>query len=192
MKKCHMKQPTQKLVKGVIYDDICKKEVVDYMLEEMDETASSSDEEVRAFLDESPTMSDLSVNDFRKYATGMDAITALTRYNFETGVNHNLIIPKECLSRDLVEELEVIDLGKDLMSAYTHKFIDEYVSAEDFCGREEECLLKHVDKQDKNRIRCFIDGKKVSEDEMYEFLKDKPEAEIIPFIKALNGTISCF
>ena len=172
-----MKQPTQKLVKGVIYDDICKKEVVDYMLEEMDETASSSDEEVRAFLDGSPTMNYLSVNDFRKYATGMDAILALTRHNVETGVNHNLIIPKECLSRDLVEELEVVDLGKDLMEAYTHKFIDEYVRAEDFCDSEEEEFMNdHIDKyvDQKEEGNYFINGKKVSAEEMAEFLNTNP------------------
>ena len=128
--------------------------------------------------------------------------------------DRNMIIPASLVDDRLYSDLERIDIGENLVHEFVeatyrkhededkflckvgkteNKYVADSIKPEDFCCGEEECLLKHVDKQDENRGRYFIDGNEVSGEEMCEFLKDKPElAGVVPFIKALNGKVSCF
>ena len=128
--------------------------------------------------------------------------------------DRNMIIPASLVDDRLYSELERVDIGETLVHDFIqatyrkhededaffskvgeteNKYVADSIRPEDFCCGKEECLLKHVDKQDKNRGKYFIDGKEVSGDEMCEFLKDKPElADVVPLIKTLNGKVSCF
>ena len=143
---------SKKLIKGVIYDDVDMQELKDEMFEFMEETYSFSDEYLKSI----PTTQNMmkqgcKFEDVRQYYQTMDAIAALTRYNFDTGVTHNLIIPKESLSVGLIDELEQIDLGKDLLSDYGNRHYEahhnEEIQPEMFIRGEDEHLLKTIDNE---------------------------------------------
>ena len=173
----YSKKEVGKLIRGVIYDD--------YDHESMCETIMSDINTCAAHIkhgDPNTTKSlerlDTDYETFRDYINGMGAIAALTRYNFETGVHHNLIIPKEALSVNLVDELEKIDLGKDIYDNYTEHFLtergilDEYeVEPEDVCNSEDEEILKVVE-NGAPIVKFVLDGKVVSKEEFFS----NPEA----------------
>ena len=112
----------------------------------------------------------------KQYYHNMDAIAALTRYNFETGVNHNLIIPKESLSNGLVDELEKVDLGKDLLGQYANRFFESDYDPRNFAYEERE-LLPVNDNIIKFPDNCkfMIDGKRVSVEDFVKFAESHPE-----------------
>lgn len=109
----------------------------------------------------------------------------------------NMIIPSSLVDDRLYNDLKKIDIGEDLVHAFMsetyRKYDTEVVEPQDFCKGEEECLLRQVDKQNENRGKYFLDGKEVSAEEMIEFMENEPElADVVPFIKAFNGKVSCF
>ena len=129
--------------------------------------------------------------------------------------DENMIIPSSLVDDRLYKDLKKIDIGENLVhefieathkkhfneekftenvGSYAGKFYEE-VYPQDFCKGEEECLLRHVDKQNENRGKYFLDGKEVTQEEMLEFMENNPEfADVVPFIKAFNGNgkVSCF
>lgn len=143
---------SKKLIKGVIYDDVDMQELKDEMFEFMEETYSFSDEYLKSIPATQAMMNEgCEFEAVRQYYQTMDAIAALTRYNFDTGVTHNLIIPKESLSVGLVDELEKIDLGKDLLSDYGNRHYEahhvEDIQPEEFIKGNDEALLRFVDSE---------------------------------------------
>ena len=160
-----------KLIRGVIYDDIDLADMCDNIMCGINTAAANikhGDPETTRMIKDLET----DYETLRDYVTGMGAIASMTRYNFETGVHHNLIIPKESLSANLVNELEKIDLGKTIYNDYTHHFLTERgileneVVPEDFCNEEEE-ILKAID-----NAKFYHNGKFVSKE---EFFRDHPE-----------------
>lgn len=174
-----------KMIKGVIYDDVCKHELIDDALTKIEQMTQITDEMVQDYIQTNPMLPELNyaTQDIANYFKGMNAIVALTRLDINTDTTHNLIIPKECLSANLVEELEKIDLGKRLIDEYTYRFIEshsvstEVVEPNDFCGCEEDFLKKNVDKYTKDPVKegkYFIDGKRVNREEMEAYLQEHP------------------
>lgn len=142
-----------KLIRGVVYDDIDSDGMRSDMIGILDDLYGYDEDTIR----ESPgiqlLMEDtgLTFEEAMQYFHNMDAIAALTRHNFVTGENHNLIIPKEALSRGLVADLQKVDLGENLFDHYQDNFVKNHyfkdsVEPEDFCDSDEETLLQHVDR----------------------------------------------
>lgn len=124
--------------------------------------------------------------------------------------DRNMIIPASLVDDRLYSVLERVDIGETLV----HDFIeatyrkredeDEFFSKvgetegkyapTEYWDSEEECLLKHIDRQTEDTAKCFIDGKEVSKEEMIKYMESEPAlAEVVPLIKALNvGKVSCF
>lgn len=168
-----------KLIRGVVYDDIDINEMQDFMVEYMYHGYTPS--LTQGMVDHAADVG-LSEDAALCFTNNMNALEAITRYNVDTGVTHNLIIPKEALSVGLVDELKKVDLAKGIMEAYIHK-THEYndvvdVEPEDFCDSEEEDLLSHLD-----NATFIIDGKKVSKEEL---LKNPVALEAINNL--INGT----
>jgi hypothetical protein len=143
---------SKKLIKGVIYDDVDMQEMKEEMFETMEECYSVDDDYLKSIpATQSMMKQGCEFEAVRQYYQTMDAIAALTRYNFDTGVTHNLIIPKEALSDGLVDELEKVDLGKDLLSDYGNRHYEthhkEDIYPEEFIKGEDESLLKFVDNE---------------------------------------------
>ena len=147
---------SKKLIKGVIYDDVDMDEMKSEMFGQLHFEGNNQITEYFAKEMNKKTNNNVSIEDARLYLNNMDAIAALTRYNEETGVVHNLIIPKECLSVGLVDELEKVDLAKDLLDEYADDIFINYIGAErikekeniqidDFIKSEDEVLLKTID-----------------------------------------------
>lgn len=136
-----------KLVRGVIYDDFDREEMKADMLDLLDDLYNHDDKTIMSCPSVREMMEDgLSYEAAKQYFHNMDAIAAMTRYNFNTGETHNLIIPKEALSNDFVKDLEEVDLGKDLYKDYITKFNNDHyysncVEPEDFCDSEEETMI---------------------------------------------------
>ena len=179
------KKEVGKIIRGVVYDDYDHELMCDAIMSNINTCANHikhGDPETTKSLESLDT----DYETFRDYTNGMGAIAALTRYNFETGVHHNLIIPKEALSLNLVKELENVDLGKDIYDNYTEHFLrnrgiledEEPVEPEDFCDSEEEDLLSHLD-----NATFILNDKKVSKE---EFFKDPVALETINSL--INGT----
>ena len=141
-----------KLVRGVIYDDVDMQSIKKNMLEEIDFLGGFDDDVIlnnpatKAMMENGLTFEEI-----KNYYHKMDTIASLTRYDFDTGETNNLIIPKESLSVGLVNELDRVDLAKDLLKAYGNKHYEDHnketIKPEDFCKSEEEELLKYVDRQ---------------------------------------------
>lgn len=117
----------EKLVRGVIYDDVNAKELKDemfYLLEHMDNM--DRDCVLEEHLESTGKDLDISTRDVNFMFKNMDAIAALTRLNKKTFETHNMIIPKESLSKNMVEELSTVDLGKNLLDDYTRHYFKTY------------------------------------------------------------------
>lgn len=217
----------QKLIRGVIYDD----------LDEIKDRASDTAEcmtllsdVAKEYYEEHFTNSDIPTRD--EFVT---SVTLAGMLNPITG-DENMIIPASLVDKRLYKDLKRIDIGDTLVTHFINEtnkkhsdnetfytefgkkanryaeFMEdkfdrfeslyhfrsknnypEFVKPQDFCTGEEECLLKHVDKQNENRGKYFLDGKEVSAEEMIEFMENEPQfADVVPFIKALNGKVSCF
>ena len=160
----------EKLIRGVIYCDENLEEKKEEMFERLDERVAT-DRDIELFNDHVQALSDVTGIDIEKtkaYFSNMESISALTRFNTNTGITHNLIIPKEALSVGLVNELESVDLGRHLLEEYPSYFINhtlpytsddvqksyEVTPAEFIGGEIEEILQKVIDKNyaDKNVI----------------------------------------
>ena len=190
-------RPTKKLVRGVIYDDPSA------VKERAIETAECLSGLVGCIGDTYESKSVPTRDEYIASAALYGLINPVTG-------DRNMIIPSSLVDDRLCSELEKIDIGEtlvcDFVKATYERHEDEEaflnkvgetankyspVIPEDFCYGEEECLLKHVDKQDKNLGRFFIDGKEVSREEMASFLEKEPElASLLPFVK--GGKVSCF
>ena len=149
---------TGKPIKGVIYDDVDKQEIREEMFERLDDlykvenTLVESHPATKALIREG-----LDINEIKQYYHNMDSIAALTRYNFDTGITHNLIIPKESLSIGLVNELDKVDLGKDLLKQYADQYFEP--SLENCCDREDEEVLETT--VDDKLMEAIQNGKRV-------------------------------
>lgn len=146
---------SEKLIKGIIYVD----SNIEEASEEMFKTLSSTDE----LLDDAIARETYEVA--AKYGVNekqvdaqlctTNAIAAMTRYNFETGVNHNLIIPKESLSVGLVQQLEQVDIGQGLME----KYLESNVSHKNRNSNNSECKFDpNIPEDEKKMIEQDIEN----------------------------------
>ena len=176
----------KKLIRGVIYDNPESVEEIAYDTAEFLKGLSKSGSE---YYDEN------TVNG--KWPNKEEYITALTIFGIQrpSPTEENLIIPASLINDRLYQDLKKIDIGEDLLGSFyeVSDFNKKDVVPEDFCRGEEECLLRHVDKQDATRGRYFLDGREVSQEEMIKFMESEPElSNVVPFIKLINGEVSCF
>ena len=158
-----------RLIKGVIYNDVDMNAIKQDMFDLIDdklslEAAASTDDSLFVAVKEQLNLTDENLKD---YSNTLDAIAALTRLNFKTGVTHNLIIPKETLSNSLVKALEPVDLAKDLISDYVYKFESEH-------STEPVDSLPQVESNVNGRT-YKVEGKEVSEEEFYNIIHQNPE-----------------
>lgn len=192
----------KRLIRGVIYDN------PDVVEERLRETA-----ECLTFL------TDSGVDFYEKYLADDEVpnrdeyIASLTLAGLVSPISgdENMIIPASLVDDRLYKDLKKIDIGEDLVHEFvvaTHKKhsdeekftenvgsyagkFDEEVIPQNFCKGEEECLLRHVDKQEPHKkVRCFIDGKEVSEEEFFKFTEN--ECEFLKFLDKSIGKASCF
>ena len=160
----------KKLVKGVIYDDIDMEKMKNEMFDLIDDKLTIEQVELIPSSIEAKNVLGLNDEQIVNYNNTMDAIAALTRYNFNTGITHNLIIPKEALSLDLVKELEKVDFAKDLMDDYNDRVTDRIID-EELCEHTEN-VLPIQDKQ--VELQFYFDDKKVSKEEFIEKAEKDP------------------
>ena len=143
-----------KLIRGVIYDTDLEEFKEDMLWEMTQRDEKRHQDKINELLDNFQKDAGFSENEAKSYFCGADTISALTRYNVNTGINHNLIIPKEALSVGLVNELEQIDLGKDLIDEYTEYFIRKMdarnVTPEEIVNGDE--LMSLLEKEEKDKI----------------------------------------
>ena len=122
----------EKLVRGVIYDDLDLNEMKEDMfefLERMDDMDRLG--ELKESIVPHAKNLEMSVEETTYMFKNMDAIAAITRMNPKTFETHNLVIPKESLSKNMVEELSAVDLGKDMMNDYLQHNFDKYECCEE-------------------------------------------------------------
>ena len=120
-----------KLIKGVIYDDVNLESIREEMFDQMVPIGYIKQCDVCKILQETNSLSE---DDSLDYLVRSDVIDSLTRYDTNTHETHNLIIPKECLSDSLVEDLERVDLAKGLCEYYGQRHYEEHcVTPEDIC-----------------------------------------------------------
>ena len=142
-----------KFIRGVIYDtdlEQFKDEMFHYMAQRDEKR---NEEKIKEIIKGFQEDAGYTEEEAKSYFCGADTICALTRYNPITCENNNLIIPKEALSTSLVDELELVDLGKDLLEEYTTQCIEKSkarkVTPEEICEDDDILsLLENVD-QDK-------------------------------------------
>jgi len=165
-----------KPIKGVVYDDIDKEVMREEMFGLMDDLYEFEDKlpdypSTKAMLEVG-----IELDDIKQYYHNMDAIAALTRYNFNTGITHNLIIPKESLSIGLVSELEKVDLGKDLLKKYAGKFFEKDCDSENIYYECQEQLPTNNEViKIPDNCKFVIDGKRVSVEDFVKFAESHPE-----------------
>lgn len=108
----------EKLIKGVLYDDIDKKSFKLKMIENIPSIKSVREDEIYSLLgEENDGVNKDSETIFDELKTSL-TIKEIIRYDSETETNLNLIIPKECLSTELEEVLRMVDIGKNLHNNY--------------------------------------------------------------------------
>lgn len=117
----------EKLVRGVIYDDVPVedfKEEMFWYLDRMDDYEREG--RLEEYIEPHAKDLNMSINETIHMFKNMDAIAAITRLNPETFETHNLVIPKESLSKNLVKELSTVDIGKYLVHDYLHHYTETY------------------------------------------------------------------
>lgn len=194
-----------RLVRGVIYDDVDMEAIKKDMFEKMHFDGVNQINNYFAKEMYNETRGNVSIEDAKLYFTNMSAISALTGYSEESDKTYNFIIPKESVCSRLQEELETIDLGKNLIREYADDFFVNYCGAtkitpNDFNERsKEEKLLQHVDRQiadtNKKEAKCFVDGKRVSVEEFCDMIENDPElADMMGTIMNTlqTGKVVCF
>lgn len=113
----------------------------------------------------------------------INAITALTRYDEEDDMNYNLIIPKESLSIGLVNELEKLDVGKDMLYKYMQsRYNNTPENHRQTCPRLKESIEDEQDKmvqQEINKLTETFDKmgipvaiRKLSDDEAKQLFSE--------------------
>ena len=118
----------EKLIRGVIYDDVEFVTIKDEMFDLMDSMddirrAGKLENHLKTYQPDA-----LSLDETEYVFKNLDSIAALTRldHNHKT---HNMIIPKEALSEKLVKQLSSVDLAptmiEDYMTHYSFTYMNE-------------------------------------------------------------------
>ena len=132
----------KKLVKGVVYTD--NLEEFKYDVFERISNNITNEDYINYFDRMAKDVSDkegIPFENVKQYFYNMEAIASITRYNDESDITHNLIIPKETLSSDLVDQLESVDLAKDMLNNYSRYFIDTCIDYKIDEGYDDEFIV---------------------------------------------------
>lgn len=137
---------TGKLVRGVVYEDVNLNEMKEEMFEFLERMDNMSRDGVlydsiiphAKYLEESP---EEVIFEFKN----MDAIAALTRMDPKTFETHNMIIPKESLSKNMVKELSSVDLGKNLVDDYILYYLENHNDVLDKEPKESSYTVENND-----------------------------------------------